>query len=36
MLAVTFPLLLLYETSIIVSENVQKRRLKKEKEFFNS
>jgi sec-independent protein translocase protein TatC len=36
MLAVTFPLLLLYEISIIVSENVQKRRLKKEKEFFNS
>ena len=36
MLAVTFPLVLLYEISIIVSENVQKRRLKKEKEFFNS
>ncbi|HLW10993.1 MAG TPA: twin-arginine translocase subunit TatC [Fermentimonas sp.] len=36
MLAVTFPLLLLYEISIIVSENVQKRKLKNEKEFFNS
>src|SRR5690606_19091944 len=36
MLSVTFPLLLLYEISIIVSERVQKRKLKNEKEFFNS
>jgi len=36
MLSVTFPLLLLYEISIIVSERVQKNKLKKEKEFFNS
>lgn len=36
MLAVTFPLLLLYELSIVVSERVQKKKLKKEKEFFNS
>jgi len=36
MLAVTFPLLLLYELSIMVSERVQKRKLKEEKEFFKS
>src|SRR5690606_31944395 len=36
MLAVTFPLLLLYEISIIISERVQKRKLKSEQEFFNS
>ena len=36
MLAVTFPLLLLYEISIIISERVEKRKLNKEKEFFNS
>ena len=36
MLTVTFPLLLLYELSIVVSERVQKRKLKNEEEFFKS
>lgn len=36
MLAVTFPLLLLYEISIIISERVEKNKKKKEKEFYNS
>src|SRR5690606_9758790 len=36
MLAVTFPLLLLYEISIIISEQVEKKKLKKEKEFDKS
>jgi len=36
MLTVTFPLVLLYEISIFIAEGVQKRKIKKEKEFFNS
>lgn len=36
MLTVSLPLFLLYELSIYVSANVQKKKLKAEKEFFNS
>lgn len=36
MLTVTFPLIVLYEISIIIASAVQKNKLRKEKEFFNS
>ncbi len=36
MLTVTFPLIVLYEISIIIASAVEKNKLRKEKEFFNS